>query len=435
MRLRLTGLHLSRPAESAGLSPGRQGGRVQPAGAGGGSVRSSRARAAIAVMFFSDGAIFGTWVSRVPAIEAHVHARTGPLGLALLGIAVGALLSRQVAGQLVVRMGSRVIVRIGIALCCVMLPLPALAANVTMLGIALTGFGVALGLLDVAINANGVAVQDLMGRPVMSSFHGIYSVGGLTGSVAGGQAVAAGASPFLHFFLVAIILACVTLLVSSWLLPPSGIVAREPEARRGWARLPPRYRVALFLLGIVGLCSMVGEGAVGDWGAIYMHTDLGASFSFASSGFAAYSLAMAAGRLFGDRFVARWGGLRVITRSAALAGAGFAVALLIGKPAAAICGFTVLGLGLSSVIPVTFSMAGRLGDEVAGPAITVVSSIAVMGSLAGPPVIGFVAEVVGLPSALGLVSILAFAAAGLIWAVKPMREPVHAGRAEAAPVP
>jgi MFS family permease len=109
--------------------------------------------------------------------------------------------------------------------------------------------------------------------------------------------------------------------------------------------------------------------------------------------------------------------------------------LLIGDPTAAICGFTVLGLGLSSVIPVTFSMAGRLGDEVAGPAITVVSSIAVMGSLAGPPVIGFVAEVVGLPSALGLVSILAFAAAGLIWAVKPMREQVHAGRPEAAPVP
>jgi MFS family permease len=385
-------------------------------------------------MFFADGAIFGTWVSRVPAIEAHVHARTGPLGLALLGIAVGALLSRQVAGQLVVRMGSRAIARIGIASCCAMLPLPALAANVTVLGIALIGFGAALGVLDVSINANAVAVQDQMGRPVMSSFHGIYSVGGLTGSAAGGRAAAAGASPFLHFFLVAVILACATLLASAWLLPPSDDMARKPETTRGWARLPPQYRFALFLLGFVGLCSMVGEGAVGDWGAIYMHTDLGASLSFASSGFAAYSLAMAAGRLLGDRSVARWGALRVITRSAAVAGTGFAVALLIGTPAAAICGFTILGLGLSSVIPVTFSMAGRLGEEVAGPAITVVSSIAVMGSLAGPPVIGFVAEVVGLPAALGLVSILAFAAAGLIWAVKPMREPVLAGRPKATPV-
>jgi MFS family permease len=386
-------------------------------------------------MFFSDGAIFGTWVSRVPAIETHVHARPGSLGLALLGIALGALLSRQVAGQLVVRMGSRVIVRLGIAACCVMLPLPALAANVVELGIALTGFGIALGLLDVAINANGVAVQQQMGRPVMSSFHGIYSVGGLTGSAAGGRAAAAGASPFLHFFLVAIILAGVTLVASSWLLTSSGDMVRKPEARRGWAKLPSQYRVALFLLGFVGLCSMVGEGAVGDWGAIYIHSNLGASLSFASSGFAAYSLAMAVGRLLGDRLVARWGPLQVITRSAAVAGTGFAVALLIGKPVAAICGFTVLGLGLSSVIPVTFSMAGRLGEEVAGPAITVVSSIAVMGSLAGPPVIGFAAEVVGLPTALGLVSVLAFAAAGLIWAVKPMRKPVPEAIPETARMP
>jgi MFS family permease len=390
--------------------------------ADGSAGRSSRARTAIAVIFFADGAIFGSWVSRVPAIEAHVHARTGPLGLALLGIAAGALLSRQVAGQLVVRMGSRVITRAGIASCCVTLVLPALAASVTVLGLALISFGAALGLLDVAMNANGVAVQGQMGRPVMSSFHGIYSVGGLVGSVAGGRAAAAGLSPALHFALVGIVLGCASLLASSWLLS-SGDTAARPGPTRGWARLPPRYRLPLFLLGFVGLCSMVGEGATGDWGAIYLHSSLGTSLSFASSGFAAYSLAMAAGRLLGDRLVARWGGLRVITRSAAFAGTGFAIALLIGNPAAAVCGFTILGLGLSAVIPVTFSAAGQLGAEVAGPAITVVSSIAVMGSLAGPPVIGFAAEVMGLPTALGLVSLLAFAAAGLIWAVRPIREP------------
>jgi MFS family permease len=396
----------------------------------------SRVRVAIAVMFFADGVIFGTWVSRVPAIESHVHARTGPLGLALLGIAAGALLSRQVAGQLVVRVGSRAVARMGIVACCVMLPMPALAAHVVVLGVALIGFGAALGLLDVAINANGVAVQERLGRPVMSSFHGIYSVGGLTGSAAGGRAAALGMAPALHFFGVAAVLGVVTLVTSCWLLGPSGGAADEAGTARGWARLPAQYRVTLFLLGFVGLCSMVGEGAVGDWGAIYLHSNLGASLGLASSGFAAYSLAMATGRLLGDRFVARWGGLRVITRSAAVAGAGFAIALLIGRPAAAICGFAMLGLGLSSVIPVTFSVAGRLGERVAGPAITVVSSIAVMGSLAGPPVIGFVAEGVGLPAALGLVSLLAFTAAGLVWAVKPMREPAPVRRRpEGSPVP
>ncbi len=391
--------------------------------AGSGASYPSRARAAIAVIFFADGAIFGSWVSRVPAIEDHIHARTGPLGLALLGIAVGALLSRQAAGQLVVRAGSRVITRIGIASCCVTLPLPALAANVTVLGLALVGFGAALGILDVAMNVNGVAVQGQLGRPVMSSFHGIYSVGGLVGSLAGGRAAAAGVSPFLHFLLVGIVLGCLCLLTSSWLLSSPTDVAQQADSVRGWAKLPRQYRLALFLLGLVGLCSMVGEGATGDWGAIYLHSNLGTSLSFASSGFAAYSLAMATGRLLGDRLVARWGGLQVIMRSAAFAGTGFALALLIGSPVAAICGFTVLGLGLSTLIPVTFSTAGRLGAEVAGPAITVVSSIAVIGSLAGPPVVGYAAEIVGLPAALGLVSFLAFVAAGLVWAVKPMREP------------
>jgi MFS family permease len=398
--------------------------------------RLSRARVAIAVIFFANGAIFGTWVSRVPAIEAHVHARTGPLGLALLGIAVGALLSRPGAGQMVVRMGSRAMVRIGITVCCVTLPLPALAGNVTVLGLALMAFGAGLGILDVSMNSNGVAVQGQMRRPVMSSFHGTYSVGGLVGSAAGGRAVVVGASPLLHFLLVGGILAVVCLLASSQLLASSGdLAAAKPQPSRGWAKLPRCYRVPLILLGLVGLCSMVGEGASGDWGAIYLHSDLHTSIDLASSGFAAYSFAMAAGRLLGDRLVARWGGLRVISTSAALAGTGFAVALLIGDPVAAICGFTVLGLGLSTVIPVTFSMAGRFGAEVAGPAITVVSSIAVMGSLAGPPVIGFLAEGVGLSAALGLVSFLAFAAAGLIWAVKPMREPAAMELHPAAPLP
>jgi MFS family permease len=378
-------------------------------------------------MFFSNGAIFGTWVSRVPAVAAHVRAGTGPLGLALLGIALGALLSRQAAGQLVVRIGSRAVVRIGIAACCVMLWLPALATDITMLGISLIGFGAALGVLDVAINANGVAVQQQAGRPIMSSLHGTYSVGGLVGSAGGGVAAALGVRPVLHFLLVAVILGGLALLASSRLLPQSQVADRPPETRRGWARLPSEYRLALFLLGFTGLCSMLGEGAVGDWGAIYLHSDLRASLGLASSGFAAYSLAMAVGRLLGDRFVARWGGLRVITWSAAAAGTGFAVALLIGTPVAAICGFVVLGLGLACVIPITFSMAGRLGEQVAGPAITVVSSIAVMGSLAGPPVIGWAADAVQLPAALGLVSVLAFAAIGFAWAVKPMREPVPAG--------
>jgi MFS family permease len=380
--------------------------------------RLRRARIAVSVIFFVHGALFGNWVSRIPAIKTHLHAGTGPLGLALLGLAVGALAARQVAGQLVARYGSKSITRIGMISCCVTLILPALAMNVTVLGIALLVFGAALGGADLAMNAHAVAVQEQIGRPVMSSFHGVYSLGGLTGALLGGRAAAASTSPLLHFSVVMALFGCVVIAASRSLLPSALDVAPKKTTSGGWAKVPRDSRLTLFLLGVVGLGGMAGEGAVGDWGAIYLHSNLGASAGFAASGFAAYSLAMATGRFVGDRFVGRWGGLRVVTWSLTLAGGGFGLALLIGNPFVAVCGFAILGIGLSVVIPVVFSIAGRMGGESAGPAITIVSSISGLGAVAAPPVIGFLAALVGLPGALGVVSALAFIAACLVRVVR-----------------
>lgn len=157
-----------------------------------------------------------------------------------------------------------------------------------------------------------------------------------------------------------------------------------------------------------------GRGAVGDWGAIYLRDDLGTSAEFAAVGYSAYSVAMAAGRLLGDRFLARWGDVRVVTWAVASAGCAFAAGLVAGHPAAAVCGFAALGTGLSIVMPAVFSMAGRMGGPTTGPAITIVSSIAGTGFLAGPPLIGFLAQITGLPPALGVVSVLALGAAVLL---------------------
>ncbi|MPY58340.1 MFS transporter [Streptomyces spongiae] len=378
-----------------------------------GTGQPRRARIALSVVFFVNGALFGNWVLRIPAVKDHVDAGTGPLGLALLGIAVGALLSKQVSGQLVARYGSRPITVLGITLSCLALMLPALAGNIVTLGLALIGFGAAMGIVDVAMNAHGVAVQDRLGRPVLSSLHGVYSIGGLLGALTGGAAEARGLSPLTHFALVAAVLGGASLAVSSWLLPASSDVApRAPEG--GWAKLPAERRLPLVLLGFVGLCGMAGEGAVGDWGAIYLRDDLGTSAEFAAVGYSAYSVAMAAGRLLGDRFLARWGDVRVVTWAVTFAGCAFAAGLLAGHPAAAVCGFAALGTGLSIVMPAVFSMAGRMGGPTTGPAITVVSSIAGTGFLAGPPLIGFLAQVTGLPAALGVVSVLALGAAVLL---------------------
>ncbi|MER7402418.1 MFS transporter [Streptomyces sp. NPDC000070] len=377
------------------------------------AVRPRRARTALSVVFFVNGALFGNWVLRIPTVKDHTDADTGPLGLALLGLAVGALLSKQVSGQLVARYGSRPVTRVGITLSCLAVILPALANDVVTLGLALIGFGAAMGIVDVAMNAHGVAVQDRLGRPVLSSLHGVYSIGGLVGSLTGGGAEARGLSPLVHLALVGAVLGGVALAASAWLLPARSDLAPE-RAEGGWARLPAGRRLPLVLLGFVGLCGMAGEGAVGDWGAIYLRDDLGTSAQFAALGYSAYSVAMAAGRFLGDRFLARWGDVRVVTWAVTGAGCAFAAGLLAGHPAAAVCGFAALGTGLSVVMPAVFSMAGRMGGQTTGPAITVVSSIAGTGFLAGPPLIGFLAQLTGLPAALGTVSVLALGAAVLL---------------------
>ncbi|MFD5157553.1 MFS transporter [Streptomyces hawaiiensis] len=377
------------------------------------AVRPRRARTALSVVFFVNGALFGNWVLRIPTVKDHTNADTGPLGLALLGLAVGALLSKQLSGQLVARHGSRPVTRVGITLSCLAVILPALADNVVTLGLALIGFGAAMGIVDVAMNAHGVAVQDRLGRPVLSSLHGVYSIGGLLGSLTGGGAEARGLSPLVHLALVGTVLGCVALAASAWLLPASSDLAPK-RAEGGWARLPAGHRLPLVLLGFVGLCGMAGEGAVGDWGAIYLRDNLGAGAQFAALGYSAYSVAMAAGRFLGDRVLARWGDVRVVTWAVTGAGCAFAAGLLAGHPTAAVCGFAALGAGLSIVMPAVFSMAGRMGGQATGPSITVVSSIAGTGFLAGPPLIGFLAQLTGLPVALGVVSVLALGAAVLL---------------------
>ncbi|HEU5333833.1 MAG TPA: MFS transporter [Actinocrinis sp.] len=379
-----------------------------------GRARQARdARIAVGVVFFANGALFGNWVLRIPAIKDHIHADTGPLGLALLCLAGGALLSKPVSGQLVTRYGSGPITRLGITLTCLALMLPALAVNVATLALALAGFGAALGILDVAMNAHGVAVQARLGRPVMSSLHGMFSVGGLLGSLAAGGAAARGWPPLPHFAVVAAVLGGASLVASFRLLPASCDVAPK-TAQGGWAKLPADLRRPLVLLGMVALCGMMAEGAVGDWGAIYLHGNLGTSTAVAALGYSAYSVAMAVGRFLGDRCLARWGEARVVTRAATVAGGAFALGLLAGQPAAAVCGFTVLGIGLAIVTPAIFSMAGRMGGQATGPAITVVSGIGGTGMLAGPPLIGFIAQATGLPAALGGISVLTVSAALLL---------------------
>jgi MFS family permease len=367
---------------------------------------------AVSVAFLVNGAAIANWVPRIPAVKAALHTTDGPLGLALLGLGVGAAAALLAAGRVVARYGSRPVTRAaGIAMCVALLG-PGLAGNLPALALSLALFGAASGLMDVAMNAHGSLVERGYGRPVMASFHGLWSVGGLVGAVTGGLAARAGWSPARHFAVAALCLAVLLVAGTRRLLPASLDVARDGASDAAGARSggmrgaePPAvvaWSRPLLLLGVVGFSSFFGEGSAHDWSAIYMHDVLGTSPGMAAAAFAAFSLAMASVRFGGDRLSARFGPVRLVRACGLVAAAGFGLGLLAHQPLAGVAGFALLGVGLACVVPVTFSAAGHLGGGLAGVALSRVAAVSYLATFAGPPIIGLVADQVGLSIALAI---------------------------------
>jgi MFS family permease len=363
---------------------------------------------AVSVAFLVNGAVIANWVPRVPAVKAAMGTSDGPLGLALLGLGVGAAAALVVAGRVVARFGSRPVTRVtGIAVCAALVG-PGLAGGLPALAVTLALVGAASGLMDVAMNAHGALVERGYRRPVMAGLHGLWSVGGLVGAVAGGLAARADWSPARHFTVAALCLGATLVVGTRWLLPAALDVAPAATGRRPWRRgsgLP--WSRPLLVLGVVGFSSFFGEGAAHDWSAVYLHDVLGTSAGMAAAGFAAFSLAMATVRFGGDRLSARLGPVRLVRASGLVAAAGLGLGLLAHHPLAGVAGFALLGVGLACVVPVTFSAAGHLGGGLAGVAISRVAAVSYLATFTGPPVIGLVADQVGLAVALAIPVLLA----------------------------
>ncbi|MFA1547320.1 MFS transporter [Actinomadura chokoriensis] len=375
-----------------------------------------RARVAVTAAFTAHGLVAAAWVARIPQIKEHLGLSEGAMGVALLGAPVGVVAAVRFAGRAVARWGSRATtVAAGVASALSLIPL-GLAWNLSALVVALLLMGGSLGLMDVAMNAQGVAVERGYGRPLMSGLHGAYSIGTLLAALAGAGAAHAGVPVPLHLPAAAVLLCAFVVVGCRGLLDGSADAPPEPDEGRA---LPARAsRWPLTMLGVIGLCSFVGEGAMADWSAVYLREDLGAGPGGAGLGYAGCAVAMTAGRLFGDRVVARCGPVPVLRAGSLVAALGLGCGLAAGHPAAAVAGFTLFGLGAAVVAPVTFSAAGNLPGVPAAAGISRVTAIGYAGLLGGPPVIGFVAEGVGLAWALavpvalvGLIVLLAPAAA------------------------
>jgi MFS family permease len=361
------------------------------------ALRSSRL--AVAGVFFLNGFGFASWVVRIPTVQEKLALSEGPLGVVLLGGVAGSLLAMPFAGWLVSRVGSRPVVATSAFLTSLALPLLAFAPNMPLLVLAFVLLGITVGALDVSMNAQAVAVEKGYGRPIMSSFHAAFSLGGLAGAASGGSVASLGVGIAPHLLGVAVLTAVATFPAYRALLPASTHVAGEGPA---FAR-PTR---ALAGLGVIAFCVLLGEGAMADWSAVYLSGTLETGPGFAAAGYAAFSLTMAAGRLIGDRLVQRLGPVTLVRSGGALAALGLGLSLAVGQPAVALVGFACAGAGFSIVFPVALSAAGRAKGVAPGPAIAAVSTAGYSGFLVGPPAIGFLAEAVGLGTALYVVVLL-----------------------------
>lgn len=354
------------------------------------------------VLFFVAGTAMGSWFPRIPEVQRDLGLSHGELGLALIGPAVGSLLAMPTTSWLISRTSSRAVSTTAALLLCGVLALPAMAPSLGLLFVALLALGAANGVLDIAMNVQAVGVEQRYRRPIMSMFHGLWSVGGLVGAAAAGLAAGAGLAAREHLLLVGIVLAIVTAGAFRYLLPPE-----EDEVHDGPVFVRPNR--ALAGLGIIGFCALISEGAMADWSAVYLRNTLDTTAAYAAAGYAVFAAAMVVGRFAGDWATARLKPFRIISYGGVLVAVGLGFGLLVGQPWSALVGFAAVGVGLSCSFPVLLSVAGQVPGMPKGLAISAVAMFGYTGFLVGPPVIGFVAELTGLRIGLSLVVFLGLA--------------------------
>ncbi|KOG27933.1 MULTISPECIES: MFS transporter [Streptomyces] len=376
----------------------------------------SRLRSALTLFFALDGFLFAGWVVRIPAVKQQTGASAGDLGLALLGVSAGAVITMTLTGRLCRRHGSHPVTVATAVLLSLSVALPALTRSPLALGLVLLVFGAAYGGINVAMNSAAVDLVTALRRPVMPSFHAAFSLGGMLGAGIGGL-LAGSLSPATHLLGLTVVGLALTAAAGPVLLRhPSPTL---PEAIASSDREPtgPRTRAsrrAVVVFGVIALCTAYGEGALADWGALHLEQDLHAHPGVAAAGYSVFALTMTAGRLSGTALLERLGQTRTLVAGGATAAVGMLVGALAPTVWATLLGFAITGLGLANIFPVAVARAGAL----AGPGgVATASTLGYGGMLLGPPSIGFLADWFSLPVALTTVAVLAAGAAAMgYWA-------------------
>ncbi|HHK5723337.1 TPA: MFS transporter [Serratia marcescens] len=360
------------------------------------AAENHRRQIATRAIFFLAGLGMATWAPLIPFVKARLGIDDGALGLLLFCLAAGSMAIMPFAGYLIAKLGCRAVLLGAGALLCIDLPLLALLDAPLLMGAALGVFGAVNGIMDVAMNSQAIIVERESGQAKMSGFHGFYSLGGIAGAGGVSLLLLAGLAPTQAIGLIALLIAILLLIVAGDLLAHGGI----GERRRGGARWALAHGKILF---IALLCFFVflTEGAMLDWSALFLHAERGVAKSQAGIGFTLYAVAVACGRLYGDRLIGAIGRFRTLLLGSLCAAAGVLLTVTVPLASAAFGGLMLAGLGIANIVPILFNAVGNQKQVPPGQAFPAVTLVGYLGLLTGPALIGFIANYTSLALAFG----------------------------------
>jgi MFS family permease len=361
-------------------------------------------RIAVSALFFLQGLCFATWASRIPSIQQSLRLSDGALGMILLALPVGSMIALPLSGWLVTRFGSKTVVTNALIFYAIMLTVLGLAQNIAQIIFALVLYGMGGNTANIAMNTQAVGVEAKYNRNIMASFHGLWSLAGFTAAGIGTYMIGQDIIPFHHFIIISGLILIALAIIFQYLLP-------NEEKRTVSNRLFVKPDEALLLLGLIAFCCMICEGAMFDWSGIYFKKIVKAQSAWIGAGYTAFMCTMAAGRFIGDWVTMQLGFKKTIQLSGLTIATGLAISLLFPYLLPAIAGFFLVGLGVSSVVPLVYSTAGKSKTMSPGMALAAVSSIGFLGFLAGPPLIGIVAGMSSLRISFIIIALMGLSVA------------------------
>jgi len=371
-----------------------------------------RIRFSVSVFYFAMGLCFASWASRIPDIKTMLHLSEGDLGGILFALPLGQLVVMPFSGKLVTRYGSKAILIFGLVFYAVSLVILGLATTAWELSAALFAFGIFGNLSNIAVNTQGVDTEALFKKAIMSSFHGAWSIAGFSGAIVGLGMLALGLSPFYHFLIVAVVVLFAIVFAKKFLIRAKEKIRSEKQ------KFFSKPDAALIWLGVIGFCCMASEGVMFDWSGVYFKEIIKVPGPLVIVGYTSFMIMMASGRFMADFLIQKYGRKRILQLSGILMSSGLFISVIFPYIIPSTIAFMMVGLGVASVVPTVYSVAGKNPNVPAGEALTIVSSVSFLGFLMGPPVIGYIAEISSLRVSFGVIGIFGFMIAFMVSRIK-----------------